>query len=144
MDGCCNIFTGAANSLVVGPYVKHNEMCTHAKHYDSIQSSLYDALARCGLATSYGHIGLGRYWFRLWLVVTRSIFLKILTKDTRYGVSFVGSLSTLYDVSGTVAIFAISCHIGSRYNGTRLNNTFAIIVSQELMSWFIMESLQWI
>ena len=46
---------------------------------------------------------------------------------TRYGLSFVHSQSDLYHASGNVAMHAISCLIGSIYNGTRLYDAFSII-----------------
>ena len=62
-------------------------------------------------------------------VKTRSIFLKSPQKTpysspvrARYEVSFVGLHSDLHPDSLTAMMYAISCHIGLRYNDTRLYN----------------------
>ena len=57
-------------------------------------------------------------------VIARSIFSKILAKDTpylvRYDVSFADQISDLYSSPVTALVHAISCYIGPRYNGTQL------------------------
>ena len=54
-------------------------------------------------------------------VITHSIFSKILTKPrARCGVSFVGQNSDIYSASVTEVVYAVSCYIGLRYNGTQV------------------------
>ena len=51
----------------------------------------------------------------------------------RYGLSFVDSNSDLYLTSVTALLFAISCYIGPRYNGTQL---YFRRISLLMMPWF--------
>ena len=93
------------------------------------------------------------YWnIQCGAVITRSNFSQNTSHSSpvraRYGMYFVGSNRDLYSVSVTVVIGAISCHIGPRYNGTRLywgrNKTVAIFQKtfSNAISWMNCRSSQ--
>ena len=53
----------------------------------------------------------------------------------RYGVTFVSSHTDLCLASVTVMMYAISCHIGPRYNGTRLYESSYMLYQFTALMW---------